>query len=174
MRLKYFWYSGPIGYAKAVNVGVRASEGEHLLIVNNDIVVHPGWAEKLVRTYDSIPFMGMLSACDLPGPETDMVELNTSWWSCACISRDTWEKIGALDEEKLNFRLHDQDWDIRAYNMGYKIARYRGVQVEHDESSTYRHMAIDETAERAEMRRRWGVEHFVDYARLYPFQDRLC
>jgi hypothetical protein len=37
-----------IGYAKAVNVGTESSQGEYIAVLNNDVLVTPGWLSKLV------------------------------------------------------------------------------------------------------------------------------
>ena len=155
----------PIGFAGAVNRGVCMSSGEYLLIVNNDIEVSPRWAEKLVIAYKKVPKAGMLfPACTDPKDRIELIETPWSWWSCVCISRKVWNDVGPLDEEKLRYRLHDQDWSIRAFNKGYVIGCYRGVTVTHDDMSTYKHMTVDEAPERATMVERWGFEHFCDYA----------
>jgi glycosyltransferase involved in cell wall biosynthesis len=170
MHIKYRYHAAPIGYAKAVNEGVEMAGGEYLLIVNNDIEVPEQWDTRLIHAYmrpnadQRKP--GMVSASDTPGAASDTIETPCSWWSCVCISREAWDAVGPLDADLLNYRLHDQDWSIRAWSMNRFVGRYHGVKVKHDESSTYRHMKIDEGPERAEMRRRYGVEHFCDYVRL--------
>jgi len=162
--LTYRHSKEPLGFARAVNLGVGLASGDHFLIVNNDIEVSPGWADRLVDKYDSVPNAGLLSpACTSPRDRCEMIEEPTSWWSCVCISRKVWEDVGKLDDEKLNFRLHDQDWSIRCFDKGYVVGRYRNVTVVHHDCTTYKHMVVDETPERAEMVRRYGVEHFADY-----------
>jgi GT2 family glycosyltransferase len=170
-QVVYKRLAGPVGFARAVNMGVEMSVGDHLLIVNNDIEVGYAWAAKLVDVYDRTPRAGMISASDTPGNPAETIEAPCSWWSCVCISRKVWDRVGWLDEDKLNYRLHDQDWSIRAYAMGYVVGRFHGVKVKHDESSTYKHMHIDEGPERTEMRRRWGHEHFHEYVRTHPTQS---
>lgn len=38
------------GFAAAVNEGIRRSRGDWLLIVNNDVVLEPGWLERLLAS----------------------------------------------------------------------------------------------------------------------------
>lgn len=159
---KYFHQEQPMGYAKAVNKGVEMSSGEWLFIVNNDIKVPYGWDDKLLKAYQRLPKgKGLLSPIERGrGVEKDDFILNESWWSCVLIHRSVWDEVGRLDDEVLNYRFHDQDWSIRCRRAGYDVARYRGVVIDHIESSTYRHMNIDEGPERAEMLRRHGALHF--------------
>ena len=164
VNLIYWSTDDPLGFSGAVNKGVALSSGEHLLIVNNDIEVSPHWAEKIVGAYKRIPNAGLLfPARTDPKDCCEMVEAPWSWWSCVCISRRVWDDVGPLDEEKLKFRLHDQDWSMRAFDKGYVVGCYRGTTVTHDEMSTYKHMNVDEVPERAAMIERWGFEHFCDY-----------
>lgn len=161
----------PLGYAKAVNLGISLAHGDHFLIVNNDIHVEEGWDRELVEAYANLPSKGgVLGAFDQQGGGREYW-MDVSWWSCVCISRSSWSYVGELDAGALNYRLHDQDWSIRAKLAGLDVARWTGARVKHYEGSTYKHMKTDdiEIPERAEMRRRWGHEHFVDWLREeYP------
>jgi GT2 family glycosyltransferase len=163
-NLVYYSTIEPLGFSGAVNKGVALSSGDYLLIINNDIEVSRDWATKLVNAYKKTPKAGMLfPALTDPKNCMEMIETPWSWWSCVCISREVWNDVGPLDSEKLKFRLHDQDWSIRAFNKGYVVGCYRGVTVKHDDMSTYKHMTVDEAPERAAMIERWGFEHFSDY-----------
>lgn len=166
----YMHLPKPVGFARAVNLGVAAATSEWLFIVNNDIVVPYDWDGRLIQAYRSLPRGGLLSPSEsvLKSPRCtslDAVMHDISWWSCVLIRKDIWTEVGQLDEENLAFRLHDQDWSIRCKRAGYAVARYCGVEVIHDESSTYRHMQVNEQPEREVMRNRWGYEHFCDWVR---------
>lgn len=160
----------PLGYAKAVNIGVKLARAEYLLIVNNDLFVEQNWDTELCEAYERLPGGGgVLGAVEthLTSPGVKEFWMDASWWSCVCIRRDVWDKVGPLDDGPLNYRLHDQDWSIRAKLAGYDVARWTGARVRHVNSATYKHMETHhiETSERAEMRRRHGHEHFVDWLR---------
>lgn len=47
------------GFAKGNNIGIRASSGEYLFLVNSDVVVSDGCFEKLVCYMDDHPDVGM-------------------------------------------------------------------------------------------------------------------
>jgi O-antigen biosynthesis protein len=52
-RLRLVRYSGPFDFAAKINLGAVRSEGEHLLLLNDDIeVTTPDWIERLVMYSD--------------------------------------------------------------------------------------------------------------------------
>ncbi len=53
--------SGNDGFAKGNNIGIRASRGEYLFLINSDVVVSDGCFEKLVQHMDQHPDIGMLT-----------------------------------------------------------------------------------------------------------------
>lgn len=75
-----------IGFAKAVNIGLRLASGDYLCVVNNDTRVVKGELSNLVD----------------PGAVTSPV-MNRSarhfWGAFFCIPRWVYEKIGGLDEQ---------------------------------------------------------------------------
>jgi tetratricopeptide (TPR) repeat protein len=54
------------GYTKAANIGLRASKGDYIILLNSDTIVTPGWLEKLIECANSqknIGIVGPLSNC---------------------------------------------------------------------------------------------------------------
>ena len=41
-----------LGFAKAVNQGIRRATGEWICVVNNDILIYEGWLEALIKTFE--------------------------------------------------------------------------------------------------------------------------
>ncbi len=50
------------GFTAAVNAGIRASETELVVLLNNDTEVHPEWLEALVHAADSHPVAGIFAS----------------------------------------------------------------------------------------------------------------
>jgi GT2 family glycosyltransferase len=48
------------GYTRAANAGMRASDGEALVLLNSDTEVAPNWIEKLFDAFDSFPGVGIV------------------------------------------------------------------------------------------------------------------
>ena len=54
--LAALWFDKPLGYAKAVNAGIKASKGEYVVLFNDDCVLLPQapneWIERLRRPFE--------------------------------------------------------------------------------------------------------------------------
>lgn len=48
------------GFAAGCNQGIKASDGDHIILLNNDTVVPPGWLEGLISTASSDDKIGMV------------------------------------------------------------------------------------------------------------------
>ncbi len=57
----YFRFDTITDLSKAWNKGISLSEGDHVAIVNNDVVVPPNWFEPLKETLDNNENAGMVS-----------------------------------------------------------------------------------------------------------------
>lgn len=168
----YVRFDEPLGYAKAVNIGVvhamdNCNDGlgcERVVVANNDIAFpEDGWLGKMHEVYDK--YGGVLCAMDIPG-HNDEYYANTCWYSLWMIDVPTWKALGKLDDETLNYRFHDQDYSIRAAVKGFKVGRTGHVNLRHANSATYKKMNRNEDPEeRAEMIKRWGVALFSDWIR---------
>jgi len=51
-----------LGFARACNQGAHAAHGEHVLFLNNDTEVEPGWLPPLVRVLDTDPTVAAVGA----------------------------------------------------------------------------------------------------------------
>lgn len=49
-----------LGVSKGWNQGMRLSDGEYILILNNDVIVGPDWLENMVRLAESDPSVGLI------------------------------------------------------------------------------------------------------------------
>ncbi|MFH1712148.1 MAG: glycosyltransferase family 2 protein [Patescibacteria group bacterium] len=57
--VRYLHNEKNLGFGGAMNVGIRESKGEYVLIFNPDIIVQPGSLEELKRFMDSSPEVGI-------------------------------------------------------------------------------------------------------------------
>jgi glycosyltransferase involved in cell wall biosynthesis len=61
-RLQVVSCTGPFNFSERINTGVLASDGEHVLFLNDDIeVVTPDWVERMVM-YSQLPEIGAVGA----------------------------------------------------------------------------------------------------------------
>jgi len=64
------------GYAGAVNVGLAEARGEHVAVLNMDVVVSPGWLDPLVAAVERTPGAG--AVCPLILLESDPGRINAA------------------------------------------------------------------------------------------------
>lgn len=59
-RLELIEYPAHRGYTRALNAGLRASSAPHVVALNSDTIVTPGWLRGLLRCMASRPLLGMV------------------------------------------------------------------------------------------------------------------
>lgn len=70
------------GYTKAANIGLRASKGDYIILLNSDTIVTPGWIEKLIECATSrkdIGIVGPLSNCASWQSIPEIFDKNGGW-----------------------------------------------------------------------------------------------
>lgn len=78
-----------VGFARGCNIGVAASHGRLVLLLNPDAVVRPGAVDALVRTIDAHPEVGLLGGRTVRPDGT--LDPSSAWgaptlWSWACFA----------------------------------------------------------------------------------------
>jgi hypothetical protein len=154
---------GDRSYPQKVNEAVRESGSPYIVILSNDVFVGPRWLEYLVRDFEAVPRCGIMAPVEHEAP--GQITYNDHWWACVLTTRKAWNDVGPLDET-LPATYHDQDWSIRAKQKGYEICRTGNVAVRHIGMATRSRVQADDSWEREEMVRRWGVSEFRDWLNL--------
>jgi GT2 family glycosyltransferase len=149
-----------IGYAATNNRAAASATGDLLVLLNNDLVLTPGWLEPLLALHASLPKPGAIGnvqlnattgAIDHAGitvtvkgkPEHD-VQLPPSCdgkpspavtGACLLIARDLWQKLGGFDEQFHN-GAEDIDLCFRARRDGFTNAVALRSVIRHHVSSS--------------------------------------
>ncbi|MBR5360335.1 MAG: glycosyltransferase family 2 protein [Lachnospiraceae bacterium] len=147
------------GFSRAVNEGIRASDSEYVILLNNDTVVRPGFADKLIGAIERDEKIFSVSARMIKMNEPDMLDSAGDLYcalgwafargkdkpaslydrSCdvfsACAGaaiyrRAVFEEIGYFDEEHFAY-LEDVDIGYRARINGYRNVYEPGAVVLH-------------------------------------------
>ncbi len=149
-----------LGFSRGNNVGIRASSGTNILLLNSDTIVPPGAVDALVSALDAHPHVAVvgprlvngegqaeLSFGKMVGPLNQIrqqqiargdvesytrVEHYPDWVTGACllVRRADAEAVGLLDERFFMY-LEDVDFCAAIRARGRQILFAPGVQVTH-------------------------------------------
>ena len=97
-----------LGFAKAINQGLRKAKGRYLVWLNNDVLVTPGWLERLIAAVERAPWTGAVGPC-------------------------TNETVGAQHVESVPYRdtgkgllLFSQAWALAHHQQALSVPRLAG------------------------------------------------
>ncbi|HJR76234.1 MAG TPA: glycosyltransferase family 2 protein [Nitrospiraceae bacterium] len=163
-----------LGCAKAWNQGIRAASGAAVGILNNDIVVTPGWIEKLLVFMERGSY-GIVCPSAREGPLDYDLHAYASRFSAACaqavrhdlyapcmvIDRAVFDRIGLFDEGFSYGGCEDTDFRWRAERAGFSVAMTGSVLIHHYSMVTQNHIKRAETNQywdhnMAHFQRKWG------------------
>jgi len=141
---------GPFGPAYARNRGVNKAQGDIVLFIDCDVVVHPDTIQKVKQTFDSDPEMDATfgSYDDTPSEGEFLSQYKnlihhfvhqgaqedggTFWAGCGAIKRGVFLDMGGFDEERYaRPSIEDIELGYRLNASGSKIYVNKAVQVKH-------------------------------------------
>lgn len=158
------------GFAGGCNQGILAAGGDQILLLNNDVVVTPGWLAGLRAALGSSPRTGMAGPVSnyVSGAQLDPAAAYSTMEAmlehaagraraaagrvrpverlvgfCLLFPREVVERIGLLDERFLRGNFEDDDYCRRARIAGYGLVIAEGVFVHHFGSRTFAANRID-------------------------------
>ena len=153
------------GFAGGNNIGISASSGDYVLLLNNDTIVTRGWITSLVKHLENDGILGMC------GPVTNSIgneakievsynsksELNcfsyNYTWNhmgelypnpdvlalfCTLIKREVINKCGLLDESYGIGMFEDDDYAEAVKQAGYQLAIAEDSFIHHFEGASFK------------------------------------
>jgi GT2 family glycosyltransferase/glycosyltransferase involved in cell wall biosynthesis len=157
-----------IGFGPAVNQGLTLAKGEYLAILNNDIIVGPGWARGLRRHLETNPQLGIL--CPVTnnigneaqvalhgstptevfdsarhynlGKVGKLLSLTIAAFFCVMIPRHVYTRLGGLDEQFVPGFFEDDDYCLRIKDLGLTVGCAEDVFVYHELSASFDKLSV--------------------------------
>jgi hypothetical protein len=150
-----------LGFAGGMNVGVRRAlehGATHVLTLNNDVEVEPGFLAPLLAAGDvACPqilfgdgrrvwyagarwdpragYHGRNVGYGEPPLSGPPYETDRACGGALLASREAWERVGLFDEELFAY-AEDTDWSLRARGLGYRILVVPASVVRHKVSAS--------------------------------------
>lgn len=177
-----------LGFAAANNQGLRAAHGEYLIMLNNDTHVTPGWVRTMVHHMRRDATLGLLgpvtnnigneARIDIAyGDMAQMIAragdytrrhmgslfpLRTAAFFCVMLRRETFEKVGPLDEAFGRGFFEDDDYCRRVEAAGLRVVCAEDVFVHHHLSASFNKLKHQERQKLFEENKRiyeakWGA-----------------
>ena len=140
-----------LGFARAVNRGIRASKGDVVVLLNSDTEVPKGWVKGMRSA--------MTGNIGLVGPATDgarngqrragpsrsrvPVRLPILYGFCLMIRREAIRDLGLMDERFFPGGFEDVDYCLRAAEKGWRCSLAPWVFVRHAHHASWKANGID-------------------------------
>lgn len=145
-----------LGFVKAVNRGIDASNAHYLCILNNDTLVAKNWLRIMIDIANRDKWIGVVNpssnnlgqrpsdgepielyAEKLKKDILEFAELGSAIGFCMLIKREVIDRIGKFDEIYGMGNFEDTDFSRKAIKAGYKCVRACGAYVYHRESASF-------------------------------------
>ncbi len=139
----------PQGPARARNLGAREAQGDILLFLDADVVIHPDAVRQVEAAFHNDPQLTALfgSYDDQPGEsnffsqyknlfhhyvhQISQEEASTFWSGCGAIRRKVFLELGGFDESYRKPCIEDIELGYRMKRAGYRIRLSKELQAKH-------------------------------------------
>jgi len=120
------------GYTKAYNIGAKFAEGKYLIWLNDDCLVLPEWATKIVNFMDNNPNIGVGGI-----PFNENNQFNIQQHVCkryvanfGCSPVALWQLLNGFDEMYHSYGA-EHDFCFKVLDIGYSVVPIPNVYIEH-------------------------------------------
>lgn len=168
-QLRYKVYQEPLGFAGAVNQGLRMSRGSTVMFLNNDTVVTRNWLrnmlnclmadpdrrlvgpvtnyisgeQKMSASYSGLEEMHRFAANHNVSDSSLWVKTGRLTGFCVLMTRGTLERLGFLDEGFEAGNCEDDDYGLRARLLGIDLVIARDTFIHHEGSVSMNSLGED-------------------------------
>jgi GT2 family glycosyltransferase len=166
----------PLSFARAVNRGINLARFSHVCLLNNDMLLEPGFFQALRRAFDEVPTLFCATAqirfpagvrreetgkavmaqsgpedfpvrCDDPLPGEDGTYVLYGSGGCSLYGVAKLRALGCVDEAYEPAYVEDLDLGYRAWQRGWPTVFVAGAVVEHRHRATTRRYYTEEELE---------------------------
>jgi GT2 family glycosyltransferase/glycosyltransferase involved in cell wall biosynthesis len=164
-KIRIVTTSAPLSFARAVNLGIAASCFSHTLLLNNDMIVEPGFVEALQRAFERVPDLFCATAqiffpaglrreetgkavwrrddpldfpvrCDEPIAGEDLTWVLYGSGGCSLFDTVKLRALGGISEVFEPAYVEDLDLGYRAWKLGWASVFCGAARVEHRHRAT--------------------------------------
>jgi GT2 family glycosyltransferase/glycosyltransferase involved in cell wall biosynthesis len=157
--------AAPLSFARAVNAGIVAARFNHVLLLNNDMVVEPRFVEALTDAFGRVPDLFCATAqiffpegirreetgkavwrceepldfpvrCDEPIDGEDLTWVLYGSGGCSLFDTEKLRALGGVSEVYDPAYVEDLDFGYRAWKRGWPSVFVAGARVEHRHRAT--------------------------------------
>ncbi len=186
------------GFASANNQGLAQATGDRFVLLNNDTIVPHGWLTRLIGHLDD-PLVGAVGPVTNRIGNEAQIETSYRTYAeferfareychrrarecfeipilamfCFAIRRETYERVGPLDEQYDIGMFEDDDYAVRLRSDGYRLVCAEDVFVHHFGGVSFGSLLSSDQfhellkANRERFQRKWGIE-------WQPHRRRAC
>jgi GT2 family glycosyltransferase len=155
----------PLSFARAVNRGIRRAQYSHVCLLNNDMIVEPGFFRELRQAFDRVPDLFCATAhiffppgvrreetgkavmahdsptdfpvrCDMPIPGEDLSYVLYGSGGCSLYDAAKLQALGGVQEIYEPAYVEDLDLGFRAWARAWPTVFVRDARVEHRHRAT--------------------------------------
>lgn len=176
-------------FSCANNLAARRFPNRHFLLLNNDVLLHPGALKGMLDLMEddeqlgicgtrllfpdgTLQHGGVVFGAGRKGPyhvdrgrPVELIppgdhEYQAVTGACMLVRHDLWQTLGGLDED-YDFGLEDIDFCLRSRKLGWRIRCHHGTDSLHFESMTPGRVKLDVGSRRLFMKR-WQGRYSID------------
>lgn len=162
--IKSIFNKSNLGFPKGCNEGIKISDGDNILLLNNDVIVTKNWLKNLILCLHSSKDIGAVGAvtnsCSynqtIPTQYHSIDEMfkfaeihnisNPDLWEqrikligfCMAFKKEIVTKIGLLDEQFTPGNYEDDDYSYRLIKAGYKLMLCKDTFIHHFGNTSFK------------------------------------
>lgn len=143
-----------LGFAGGCNTGINAAKGEWVVVLNNDVIISPGWLTGMLEAADywklqivtpairegEFDYDIVAHAHELTSRMQRVIRKGQANGICFMAHRSVFDTIGIFDEKFLIGQYEDKDFFLRATRAGFALGTVGSAFLHHFGSATQKAM----------------------------------